>query len=265
VHRVFASADRALAARLEAAEAASLLSIARVSVGSISDVVFGEFAGGTAVFAGVGSPMTHAMGIGMCGAVTESEMERMEAFFHDRGSACLIDLCPMADPSVVAFVQGRPYRVIEFNNVLARAIRGDEEFAAAPGVQAISEGEAPLWAHVVSRGFAEHMPVTDEMLAMMVTSARVNQCWVASEAEPVAGAAMNLQNRVAVFSGDACVVTARGKGWQSALIRARLAAAQQQGCDLAMVSVLPGSGSHRNYERAGFELIYMRVNVMREF
>jgi len=32
-----------------------------------------------------------------------------------------------------------------------------------------------------------------------------------------------------------------------------------------MVSVLPGSGSHRNYERAGFELIYMRVNLMREF
>jgi hypothetical protein len=32
-----------------------------------------------------------------------------------------------------------------------------------------------------------------------------------------------------------------------------------------MVSVLPGSLSHRNYERAGFELIYTRVNLQREF
>ena len=242
-----------------------MLSIARAAVGSISEAAFGEFAGGTAVFAGIGSPMTHAMGIGMCGAVPESEMERMEGFFRNRGSACLIDLCPMADASVIAFVQSRPYRAIEFNNVLARSIRADEEFVAAPGVRAITELEAPLWARVVSEGFAEHMPVTGEMLAIMVTSGRVNQCWVAGEAEPVAGAAMNLQNRVAVLFGDASLVAARRQGRQSALIRARLAAAQQQGCDLAMASVLPGSGSHRNYERAGFELIYMRVNLMREF
>jgi hypothetical protein len=32
-----------------------------------------------------------------------------------------------------------------------------------------------------------------------------------------------------------------------------------------MTTVLPGSGSHRNYERAGFQLIYMRVNLIREF
>jgi len=201
----------------------------------------------------------------MCGVVPETEMERMEAFFRSRGSACLIDLCPMADASLIAFVQSRPYRVIEFNNVLARRIEAGEDFGAAPGVRAITEIEAPLWARVVSEGFAEHMPVTEEMLRVMVASARVNQCWMAGEPEAGAGAAINVQNRVAVFFGDASLVAARRKGWQSALIRARLAAAQQQGCDLAMASVLPGSGSHRNYERAGFELIYMRVNLMREF
>jgi len=59
------------------------------------------------------------------------------------------------------------------------------------------------------------------------------------------------------------VARGRGRGFQSALIAERLRQAARNGCDLAMASVLPGSLSHRNYERAGFQLIYMRVNLMR--
>ena len=223
--------------------------------------------------------MTHAVGIGMSAPAPPEEMEAMEAFFRSRGSACLIDLCPMADASVLAFVQNRPYRVIEFNNVLARAIHPDEAFAPAGGVRLIAEFEAPLWARVVSRGFAEYMPVTEETVSLMTTACKTCQCWIAedhlanlsmpppahNEPHAVAAAAMSVHNRVALFSGDASLLSARGKGWQAALIRARLAAAQSQGCDLAMVSVLPGSASHRNYDRAGFQLIYMRINLIREF
>jgi len=254
---------------MEAAEAANVAAITRFVAGSTADAALEEFAGGTAVFAGVGSPMTHALGMGMRGAVAENEMERMEAFFRDRGSACLIDLCPMADPSVITFVQSRPYRIIEFNNVVARGIRRDEEFASAAGVRAIAESEAALWGRVVSEGFAEYMPVTEETVSMMSAACKANQCWLAGDglegSPPVAGAAMNVQNNVALFYGDASLVPARRKGWQTALIRTRLAAAQAQGCDIAMASVLPGSTSHRNYERAGFQLIYMRVNLIREF
>jgi hypothetical protein len=57
---------------------------------------------------------------------------------------------------------------------------------------------------------------------------------------------------------------ALSSGWQQKLIEARLAAAQQKGCDLAATSVLPGSVSHRNYERAGFQLVYMRVVLTRD-
>jgi GNAT superfamily N-acetyltransferase len=262
---VFSSADRALAARLEALEAANAISIARVAAGSIADAAFEEFAGGVAVFAGIGSPMTHALGIGMQGPVPSGEMEHLEAFFRDRGSACLIDLCPMADTSVLAFVQSRPYRMIEFNNVLVRRIGAAENLKPPSGVHLIRESEALEWARVVSEGFAEHMPVTQEMVQMMRDACRVNQCWLAGEHDGVAGAAMNVVNNVALFSGDASLPGARRKGWQTALIWARLTAAHEQGCDLAMVSVLPGSGSHRNYERAGFQLVYMRVNLMREF
>lgn len=262
---LFSSADRALAARLEAADAANAMAIASAMQDRLADAAFEQVAGGTAMFGGVGSPMTHAMGIGMSGPVAVEEMERLERFFQDRGSASLIDLCPMADPSVIAFVQSRPYRVIEFNNILARRIERGESFAPVAGVRLVSQSEAPVWARVVSQGFAEYMPVTEEMVSMMMTPSKVGPCWLAGELPGEAGATMMLQNGVALLTGDATIPSARGKGWQAALIQERLAFAQRQGCDLAMTSVLPGSGSHRNYERAGFQLIYMRVNLMREF
>ena len=65
---------------------------------------------------------------------------------------------------------------------------------------------------------------------------------------------MGIASGVALFYGDATLPSARRKGWQSKLIRARLHAAQREGCDLAVACVLPGSGSHRNYEREGFGL-----------
>ena len=45
------------------------------------------------------------------------------------------------------------------------------------------------------------------------------------------------------------------------LIAARVNEALAQGCDLATASTLPGSGSQRNYERMGFEVVYTRVTL----
>jgi GNAT superfamily N-acetyltransferase len=75
---------------------------------------------------------------------------------------------------------------------------------------------------------------------------------------------MSIRGGVALLFGDATLPEARGRGVQQALIGHRLRLASEAGCEWAMASVLPGSGSHRNYERMGFGLAYMRVNVMRE-
>jgi GNAT superfamily N-acetyltransferase len=259
------SSDRVFAARLEKAEAANGLEMAHLALEAIPDAAFESIAGGTAIFAGIGSPMTHALGIGMNGRVPKEEMEHLEAFYRECGSPCLLDLCPMADDSVLSFVQSRPYRVIEFNNVLARRIQPDEMLEQRSALRLVSPEEKLQWSRVVSQGFAEYVPVTESQVNVMAATCRNARCWIAGENEPVGGAAMSIQDRVALFFGDAILTGARRKGWQSLLIRERLAAAQGAGCDLAMVSVLPGSGSHRNYERAGFQLIYMRVNLLREF
>lgn len=260
----FSSADHVLAARLEAAEAANLMAMCGVAKNSVQAPIFESFAGGVAVFAGIGSPMTHAVGIGLGGAVPEQEMSRMEEFFRNQGSSCLIDLCPLADASVIAFVQNRPYRLIELNNVMVRRIEPDEMFEAASGVRVISEAEIPAWSRMILEAFGEQMAVSEEMVQVMASTLSASQCWSAGESDPVGGAAMGVRDGVALFYGDATLQSARRRGWQTLLIRERLESARKQSCDLAAAAVLPGSVSHRNYERAGFRLIYMRVNLSRD-
>jgi GNAT superfamily N-acetyltransferase len=55
----------------------------------------------------------------------------------------------------------------------------------------------------------------------------------------------------------------RGAGLQGALIRERLRAAVEEGCDLATASTLPGSVSQRNYERNGFQVAYTKAILVR--
>src|SRR3569833_3087637 len=194
------SADRHLAARIEAAEAENLASLARVAQDAgVQGATHEPFAGGAAVYAGVGSPMTHAMGLGFSGHVSDRELERLEAFFRDRGSPCLIDLSPLAAPSVVAFVQNRPYRTIEFNNVLARRIDPAETFAPTTGLRQIAEPEYPRWAEIIMRGFSESMPIQEDQIGLMCAICKGSLCWLAEEDAPVGGAAMGTHKDVALF------------------------------------------------------------------
>jgi hypothetical protein len=90
--RSFSSADRNLAAVIERAEAKNAERMAQLATDSFPSSAFMAIAGGVAIFTGLGSPMTHAMGIGMNGPVSEEQFERLEAFYRERGSSCLIDL-----------------------------------------------------------------------------------------------------------------------------------------------------------------------------
>lgn len=250
------SSDLTLARRLEAAEAANAFSLAKVATGYETEAV----AGGCAIFAGVDSPLTHALGCGMSGSVSVGEIERMEKFFFDRGSACLIDLCPLADTGLVQAVMERGYSIVEFNNLLVRRLqagdgernRGDFEF------ELVGEHSREQWLRLAADSFEapfemlKNFPVCGDTLM------------VRQGGNPVAAASMSVEDGVALLSGDATLQTTRGLGLQGALIQERIARAARAGCELAMACVLPGSGSHRNYERAGFQLAYMRVNVKRE-
>lgn len=257
---LFSSADVALARRIEAGHAQS----ARAYAG---DANIERIAGGWAIFHQPDSAITQAIGIGLHGAVEAAELDRLEAFFHARGSAAVIDLCTLADASVVGMIQERGYTVREISHALARRLDREERFAEVPAgiaIESAAAGQFRSWARLMIAAFSEQENVPEEQVDMLASAEPAPQTWFGWVAESrVATAAMAVHDRVAILFGDATLVPARGRGLHLALIRQRLEAAAALGCDLATASVLPGSVSHRNYERAGFQLVYARIMVSR--
>jgi GNAT superfamily N-acetyltransferase len=257
--------DYTLARRIEALEAAGGLAAARsLQTHGGTQSAVEQHLGGYAVFAGVTSPMTHALGIGMDGASTHAAFEAMERFFLERGSPVLIDLCPLADESVQGCVRQRGYHIIEFNNVMACALDRDPPSAGPVEITPVGPDERTTWGSLIVEGFSEMQPMTDDAAGTVTNSCYNYECQIAHiEGSRAGGSGMNLHNGAAAFFGDATLTRFRGRGVQQALIAHRMRLARARGCDLAVACVIPGSASHRNYERLGFELVYMRVNVIR--
>jgi hypothetical protein len=67
------------------------------------------------------------------------------------------------------------------------------------------------------------------------------------------------QDGFAQLLGAATLPAARRGGVQGALLAARLHAAHNVGCELAVVTVQPGSLSQHNVQRAGFSPLYARA------
>ena len=123
--------------------------------------------GGIAEFRGVGSPVTQAEGLGLNGPVSNEEFERLEKFYRCRGSAVMIEVCPMADPSFVETLGKRGYRVVEFSNMLLREISDDEKFPPFAAGVAVREA-APSTAVQVS---PERISATEKLGLGWVTFA----------------------------------------------------------------------------------------------
>jgi GNAT superfamily N-acetyltransferase len=263
---MFAGAE--LARRLEAAEARNDVACAeahqRLDPGLGAAVL--EVAGGFAIFVGAESPLTHALGIGMYGAVRAEEIARMEAFYRERGVAASLDVCPLADASLVELLADRGYGVIEFNNVLVRPLAGPEVARAEAPVRLADGGEEDLWAGTVGGGFLEKDALTPQEMDVgrSIWHMPGACCYLAFGRDEVAGAgAMAMRSGLAILYADGTLLSHRGAGLQTALIRQRLRDAADAGCDLATASTLPGSVSQRNYERAGFQVAYTKAVLAR--
>src|SRR5271170_7926907 len=113
--------DLALARRIELAEARAAVdgveTFERLRPGGSAAVE--PIAGGYAVYCGANSPATQAIGLGLDGAVSEEEFDRLEAFYRSRGEPVRVETCPLADASLIEHFGRRKYRVTEFSNVMA--------------------------------------------------------------------------------------------------------------------------------------------------
>ena len=112
--------DKALARRLEACEEMPQVLYAREfqktrpAIGAAEE----EICGGHMIFAGLGSPIGRATGLGLDRPFTPEDLNRVEQFYGSHQAPAQVDLCPLHEAAVFEMFKERGYGIAELNNVL---------------------------------------------------------------------------------------------------------------------------------------------------
>ena len=266
--------DVDLARRIEMAEANAGRECAEAfhSLHPDFPVAVQEIAGGTAVFAGIDSPITQAIGVGLNGEVTDDELDSLGEFFTARNTPSAVEVCPFVEMSLYEKFAARGYKLLEVSNVLllddlAQSLEAPTGTPPGVTVRAASPHESKLWTQTVAQGFAEHFPVTQSMLDVMEgfchRSGPCSFLLAFVDGEPAGGGVVSAYKGVGGLFGASTLPAFRRRGVQTALLNARLAWARDHGCDLVASIAQPGSASHRNIERFGFRVAYTRTKLVR--
>jgi len=263
--------DLALARQIELAEGEAAVACAKMrkALQTDRDIAVESIAGGYAVYCGANSPVTQAVGLGLNGPVAREEFDRLEEFYFSRNETVRVETCPLADATLLEHYKERGYHVSEFSNVMVRGIASDERWKELDGVEVrkAAPGEMELWTLTVAQGFAEHFPVTAEILSVMKMFAlgKNSECYLALiDGRVAGGATLALRGNVAGLFGASTLPDFRKRGVQTALLQARLQRAAEAGCEMAVSLAQPGSVSQRNIMRQGFRVLYTRVKFERE-
>jgi GNAT superfamily N-acetyltransferase len=269
-----------LAARIERAEARLVADCTRCAARRRPHVetLLLPIAGGVATFAGPGSPLDKLAGLGFDGVVDETELAAIEQAFAHRGSPLQIELSCLADPSIARMLTGRGYRLMGFENVLGRALARGEPGPTGFDVEIAksSPDELPVWLDTVVTGFAspdaqgvashEDFPreALEQAIGDMADADGFTRYLARRDGKVAGGATVRMSEGLAQLCGAATLPAHRRHGVQTALLLTRLCEAARAGCDLAVVTTLPGSKSQHNVQRRGFELLYTRSILVRE-
>jgi ribosomal protein S18 acetylase RimI-like enzyme len=266
--------DKALARRFEAAEEIPQVEYVRLYRELRPDIgaAFEPISGGHMIFAGLNSPIGHAAGMGFDGSVLASDLDRLEAFYHSHNAPAQLDICPLSDASLLELVKRRGYTIAEMNNVLYRSLGDLEEYTPPAEIQ-IQPGkpdDALRFSQIVTQSFFPNKNEPAgfaEMLAPMFQCGRTMTFFAQVGNNPVAAAAGMpiLEHGIFALFGAGTMPEYRGRGLQTTLLRTRLRAASQHGCEFAVVVTQGGSASERNCLRVGFQLAYSKATVLKNF
>lgn len=266
--------DKNLAQKLERAEARANAAFvdARAAMFPESGACRMETGGVFAMFDGVQSPCTQTFGLGLFEDATHDVLEKIEAFFKERGAPVQHEICPHAGSPVLTLLNERGYEPFEMSNVLYLPVTGENtpDLMLNPDVttRIIEAGEEDLWAELSARGWASEPEMEafgDFMFEFGKITARSPggfPFFAELEGAPISTGMMFVDEDTAVFAGASTIPEERKKGGQTALFNARLSFAAERGCTIAIMGAMPGSQSHRNAEKKGFRIAYTRTKWM---
>jgi GNAT superfamily N-acetyltransferase len=176
-------------------------------------------------------------------------------------------LSPLSHESLRGLLGERGYGIIEFNSVLVRRLAEEEHFTPPTGIaiERVTPATIGEWMRTIAKGLAQDIVVAEsvfggfaQLLFYMSFLARIEDKVVGG-----CGGRVIPQAKIGALFGTATLPEYRGRGVQGALIARRLQEAAAAGCEYAVVSTQPVSGSQRNMERRGFRVAYTKAVMMR--
>lgn len=264
--------DKAFARRLEACEEVPQVYYAREFQKSRPEVGAAEeeIGGGHMVFAGLGSPIGRATGVGLDRPLTVDDLNRIEQFYSQHKAPSQVDLTPMHDSAVFEMFKERGYGIAELNNVLYRKLDPEEKFPPHPAhceIRCSHVAESEVTGVIVENAFfPEGAPEAFRGLIAPLYQMENALAFVACvDGKPVAcGTGLVIrEHKVFALCGAGTLASFRGRGLQTALLCARIAAAAEAGCEYAVVVTQGGTTSQHNAERLGFRVAYSKVTVIK--
>jgi GNAT superfamily N-acetyltransferase len=220
--------------------------------------------GGFAVFCGMKSPLSRVYGWGFAPPVSGANLDAAETFYRDRELPVRVRVCPLADPALLRLLGERGFAVEDFMNVYARRIERRSEPLGEPrsrvpglSIRVATEAEARDWFMRQGAGGDWAEPDGVAFMTIRCTRKEGTQLFLAwLDGEPAGAGALEVHEGVAGLMAAGTLPAFQNRGVHTALLHARLAAAAEAGCDLAVVHTRPGAASQRNVLRAGFPLMY---------
>ncbi|WP_378734056.1 GNAT family N-acetyltransferase [Nocardia brasiliensis] len=275
---LFAGTD--LSARIERVERSMMEEGARAAArrNPKEQVLVHPIGSGLAVWAGAGSPLNKVVGVGMSGDFDDSELKAVEQAYAERDAPVQFEVSTLADPTVVERLTRRGYVLTGFENVLASRLDQGRQANTAEGVEisAVGPEQFETWMNVFIDGFAapdtqgitatEEFPreAFDAAMRDLAATTGFTGSLAHIDGVPVGGASLRRTEGVAQLCGATTLPAFRRRGVQASLLSTRLAYAAAEGCDLAVVTTLPGSKSQQNVQATGFQLVYVRALLVRE-
>jgi ribosomal protein S18 acetylase RimI-like enzyme len=279
-------ATTTLASRVEKAEAAVAAEFALAARARGKDVMLEAIGGTTAVYGGPGEPFNKIAGLGFAAPLDEGALAALEAMYDARQAEIRVEQATLADPSVAIMLTRRGYELVGYENVLGLALtqpvieamraQMKEDAAAGISIARVREDEVRVWIETVTDAFLQpdsfDGPPPTETFGRDVlievyegfVGTGSNVLYLARRGGEIAGGgSVRISEGLAQLSGAATIPAHRRRGVQSALLRARLVGAADDGCDLAVVTTEPASKSQQNVQRAGFEMLYARAILRR--
>lgn len=224
-----------------------------------------RFADGSMSFASAGSWCNQACAVGLHGPVAEEDLDGFVEFYRQRGVEPRIEVCSMADVSLISGLARRGFRLVEFDHVYVCDLNDADIGSERPApltFETVDVEDEESFETLMSAALFDlpRSPVQDEVTKRVFDGPGTLALLARWEGAPAGGGFVQVMDSGLVLLFAAGVLEEyRRRGIQKALMVERLKLALERGGRFAVTHCAPGVATERNATRLGFRPAYTKA------